>query len=43
MTAHRLQGSHVRVTVGTKEQNDRFLAVFPGALGLESVAQPTRT
>jgi histidinol-phosphate aminotransferase len=41
MNAHRLQGSHVRITVGTKEQNDRFMAVFPGALGLESVAQPT--
>lgn len=41
MTAHRLQGSHVRVTVGTREQNDRFLAVFPIVLGLDPAAQPT--
>ena len=41
MNAHGLQGSHVRITVGTKAQNDRFLAVFPVALGLESVAPTT--
>ena len=43
MTAHRLQGSHVRVTVGTREQNTRFLELFPLALGIEAPAlrQPT--
>ena len=40
MTAHRLQGSHVRVTVGTKEQNTRFLDLFPVAVGLEASAPP---
>lgn len=33
MTAHRLRERHVRVTIGTKEQNDRFLAAFERALG----------
>ncbi|MDT5004134.1 MAG: histidinol-phosphate aminotransferase, partial [Mycobacterium sp.] len=28
MGAHGLKGSHVRVTVGTIEQNDRFLKLF---------------
>lgn len=28
MTAHGLEGSHIRVTVGTKEQNDRFLVLL---------------
>lgn len=28
MGAHGLKGSHVRVTVGTTEQNDRFLKLF---------------
>jgi histidinol-phosphate aminotransferase len=37
MSAHRLQGSHVRVTIGTTEQNDRFLIVFAQALGLDAV------
>lgn len=32
MTAHRLRGSHVRVTVGTAEQNDRFLSLLPDVL-----------
>ena len=36
MTAHRLAGSHVRVTVGSTEQNDRFLDLFPVAVGLEA-------
>jgi len=35
MTAHRLAGSHVRVTVGTREQNHRFLELFPAALAIE--------
>jgi histidinol-phosphate aminotransferase len=42
MNAHRLHGSHVRVTIGTTEQNDRFLAVFPNALGLDSVGRHAR-
>jgi len=37
MTAHRLEGQYVRVTIGTREENDRFLAAFisgvPGADG----------
>jgi histidinol-phosphate aminotransferase len=41
MSAHRLQGSHVRVTIGSIEQNDRFLAEFPQALGIDPVGQPT--
>ncbi len=36
MAAHRLEGQYVRVTIGTREENDRFLDVFrrgvPGAL-----------
>ena len=28
MAAHRLDGQYVRVTIGTSEDNDRFLAVF---------------
>jgi histidinol-phosphate aminotransferase len=36
MTAHRLEGQYVRVTIGTREENDRFLDVFtrgvPGAV-----------
>jgi histidinol-phosphate/aromatic aminotransferase/cobyric acid decarboxylase-like protein len=28
MGAHGLKGSHVRVTVGTIEHNDRFLKLF---------------
>jgi histidinol-phosphate aminotransferase len=35
VAAHRLEGEYVRVTIGTREENDRFLAVFtrsvPGA------------
>lgn len=38
MSAHRLRGSHLRVTVGTQEQNDLFLALLPGALGIASPA-----
>jgi histidinol-phosphate aminotransferase len=41
MNAHRLQGSHVRVTIGTTEQNERFLTVFARALGVDTVGQPT--
>lgn len=41
MNAHRLQGSHVRVTVGTTDQNERFLTVFARALGVDTVGQPT--
>ena len=41
MNAHRLQGSHVRVTIGTTEQNDRFLVVFAQALGLDAVGHHT--
>ena len=41
MGAHGLKGSHVRVTVGTIEQNDRFLKLFeelllPGRAGVVS-------
>ena len=35
MRAHRLQGSHIRVTIGTAEQNDRFLGAFARALGVD--------
>ncbi len=28
MTAHRLEGQYVRVTIGTRDENDRFLEVF---------------
>lgn len=28
MSAHRLEGQYVRVTIGTREQNERFLDVF---------------
>jgi histidinol-phosphate aminotransferase len=28
MSAHRLKGSHIRVTVGTTEQNDRYLELL---------------
>jgi histidinol-phosphate/aromatic aminotransferase/cobyric acid decarboxylase-like protein len=36
MGSHRLRGTHVRVTIGLAEQNDRFLDLFgrlfaPGA------------
>lgn len=35
VTAHRLDGEYVRVTIGTRDENDRFLEVFtrsvPGA------------
>lgn len=41
MNAHRLQGSHVRVTLGTTEQNDHFLRVFPRVLGLDAAARAT--
>jgi histidinol-phosphate aminotransferase len=34
MTAHRLQGAFVRVTIGTTEQNRHFLRVFRHAIGL---------
>ena len=42
MTAHRLSGSHVRVTIGTTEQNDRFARVFRRVLGLAPVGMTTR-
>ena len=42
MRAHRLEGSHVRVTIGTTEQNDRFLAVFARALEADPDREPTR-
>ena len=42
MKAHRLQGSHVRVTIGTREQNDRFLDVFGRAIGSGQVGEATR-
>jgi histidinol-phosphate aminotransferase len=32
MTAHRLDGQYVRVTIGTTDQNDRFLDVFSRAI-----------
>jgi len=32
MTAHRLRDAFVRVTIGTVEQNDRFIAVFGRAI-----------
>lgn len=41
MNAFRLKGSHVRVTLGTTEQNDRFLTVFREVLGLDPVARST--
>jgi histidinol-phosphate aminotransferase len=34
MTAHRLQGAYVRVTIGTTEQNRNFVRVFRRAIGL---------
>ena len=34
MTAHRLQGAFVRVTIGTTEQNAHFVRVFRRAIGL---------
>jgi histidinol-phosphate aminotransferase len=39
MTAHRLEGSHVRVTIGTTEQNDRLLDLLPVALGLDAASR----
>lgn len=39
MSAHRLRGSHIRVTVGTEQQNDRFLAILPGVLGITTPAE----
>ncbi len=32
MAAHRLEGQYVRVTIGTRDQNDRFLEVFAGGV-----------
>lgn len=32
MSAHRLEGQYVRVTIGTRDQNDRFLEVFTGGV-----------
>jgi histidinol-phosphate aminotransferase len=44
MTAHRLRDAFVRVTVGTVEQNDRFVGVFARAIaGGPQVAAPTDT
>lgn len=33
MTAHRLAGAYVRVTIGSTEQNTKFLAVFGAIVG----------
>src|SRR5919197_196322 len=33
MRAHRLQGAYVRLTIGTIDQNDRFLSAFERLLG----------
>ncbi len=41
MRAHRLEGSHVRVTIGTSEQNQRFLRAFARALGIGAAASPS--
>lgn len=44
VAAHRLDGQYVRVTIGTREENDRFLEVFTrsvpggGAAGADAVA-----
>jgi histidinol-phosphate aminotransferase len=43
MTAHRLTGSHVRVTIGTTEQNARFARVFRRVLGIEAPLPTTVT
>ena len=32
MAAHRLEGQYVRVTIGTRDQNERFLEVFTGGV-----------
>jgi len=32
MTAHRLRDAFVRVTIGTVDQNDRFIDVFARAI-----------
>lgn len=38
MTAHRLEGNYVRVTVGTHEQNEHFLRVFDRSLRADTPA-----
>ena len=44
MTAHRLKDAFVRVTIGTVEQNDRFVDVFARAIaGGPQVAAPPDT
>jgi histidinol-phosphate aminotransferase len=44
MTAHRLKDAFVRVTIGTVEQNDRFIDVFARAIvGGPQVAAPPDT
>jgi histidinol-phosphate aminotransferase len=37
MTAHRLKDAFVRVTIGTIEQNDRFIDIFGRAIAAEAV------
>jgi histidinol-phosphate aminotransferase len=39
MSAHRLRGSHIRVTVGTVEQNDQFLSILPEVIGVAAAAE----
>jgi len=37
VAAHRLEGQYIRVTIGTREENDRFLDVFRrGVLGTQT-------
>ncbi|MDQ3127760.1 MAG: histidinol-phosphate transaminase, partial [Chloroflexota bacterium] len=36
MTAHRLDGEYVRVTIGTREENDRFLDGFARGVALST-------
>jgi histidinol-phosphate aminotransferase len=40
MTAHRLKDQFVRVTIGTREQNDRFIDIFRRAIAADATAAP---
>jgi histidinol-phosphate aminotransferase len=40
MTAHRLEGQYVRVTIGTRVENDRFLDVFSRGVRTAAPTQP---
>ena len=40
MTAHRLEGQYVRVTIGTRAENDRFLDVFSRGVRTAAPTQP---